>query len=244
MRGVILAGGRGTRLLPLTKITNKHLLPVYKKPMICYPLKALVTAGVTDILIVTGGDYAGGFIKLLGNGEDYKCSIKYAYQRGEDGIADALRLAEDFTRHEPFITILGDNFYSESLAPFVHNFMNQGSGARVLLKECDQKEELSQFGVPHIEGERITTITEKPEDPATNYVVTGTYMFDYKVWWYLSRLRPSDRGEYEVTDLLNHYAATGHLQYDVFNGKWGDMGTHDSLLDTAKYLAKMRKGIQ
>lgn len=239
MRGVVLAGGLGKRLEPLTILTNKHLLPIYDKQMITYPIKTLVNAGVTDILLITGGDHSGDFLKLLGNGEEYKCNIRYAYQRGEGGIADALKLAEDFVQHERFITILGDNFYEDNLAIPVQNFIGQERGARILLKEMNLVD-AKRFGVAKVRNGKVVNIVEKPKDPESDLVVTGCYMFDYKVWWFLQRIVPSDRGELEITDLLNLYIKSDSLEFDIINGYWSDMGTHKSLFTTSEFVFKKR----
>lgn len=226
MRGVILAGGLGTRLHPLTAVTNKHLLPVYNKPMIYYPINTLKKAGIEDILIVTGGGWAGDFLKLLGNGKNLGVKLTYAYQEGEGGIADALKLAEDFTKHEPFVVILGDNIIEEDITPYVDSFEKQGCGAKLLLKEVPDPQ---RFGVAYVKDGLINEIIEKPECPTSNLAVTGIYFYDYKCFWYIDNLKPSDRGELEITDVNNMYIKAGHLRYDVLDGWWTDAGTFESL---------------
>ncbi|MFH0800848.1 MAG: sugar phosphate nucleotidyltransferase [bacterium] len=228
MKGVILAGGLGSRLFPLTLVTNKHLLPIYNKPMIFYPLKALVRAGIEEVMIVTGGNSAGDFLRLLGNGADFGLkSINYAYQKGEGGIAEALGLARHFLEGERSVVILGDNVFEEDILPFVEKFRNQKSGAKVLLKEVADPE---RFGVAELDGERIVGIEEKPKAPKSRYAVTGVYMYDEEVFNIIETLRPSGRGEMEITDVNNAYIAKGNLTYDLLQGWWTDAGTFNSLL--------------
>jgi len=228
MKGVVLAGGLGTRLFPLTKVTNKHLLPIYNKPMIYYPIESLVDAGIRDILIVTGGKNAGDFLRLLGNGKQFGLRhINYTYQEGEGGIAAALSLAEFFADKKPICVILGDNILERSIAPYVDNFRKQGSGARILLKEVPDPQ---RFGVPEIQGERIVRIDEKPEKPASAYAVTGIYMYDQGVFDIIKTLKPSRRGELEITDVNNSYIVQGKMQFDILDGWWTDAGTFESLL--------------
>lgn len=228
MKGVILAGGLGSRLFPLTLVTNKHLLPIYNKPMIFYPLKALVRAGIEEVMIVTGGNSAGDFLKLLGNGGDFGLkSINYAYQKGEGGIAEALGLARHFLDGERAIVILGDNVFEDDIRPFVEKFENQENGAKVLLKEVSDPE---RFGVAELSGERIVGIEEKPKAPKSRYAVTGVYMYDEEVFDIIETLRPSGRGEMEITDVNNAYIARGNLTYDLLQGWWTDAGTFNSLL--------------
>jgi len=228
MKGVILAGGLGSRLFPLTLVTNKHLLPIYNEPMIFYPLKALVRAGIEEVMIVTGGNSAGDFLRLLGNGADFGLkSINYAYQKGEGGIAEALGLARHFLDGERAVVILGDNVFEEDIRPFVEKFKNQKSGAKVLLKEVADPE---RFGVAELDGERIVGIEEKPKIPRSRYAVTGVYMYDEEVFDIIETLRPSGRGEMEITDVNNAYIAKGNLSYDLLQGWWTDAGTFNSLL--------------
>jgi glucose-1-phosphate thymidylyltransferase len=228
MKGVVLAGGLGTRLHPLTKVTNKHLLPIYNKPMIYYPIEKMVDAGIRDILIVTGGKNAGDFLRLLGNGRQFGLNhINYTYQEGEGGIAAALSLAEFFADQQPICVILGDNIVEHSIAPYVENFRKQESGARILLKEVPDPQ---RFGVPEIHGNRIIRIDEKPAKPASEYAVTGIYMYDSGVFDIIKTLKPSQRGELEITDVNNSYISRGKMQYDILDGWWTDAGTFESLL--------------
>jgi glucose-1-phosphate thymidylyltransferase len=228
MKGIVLAGGLGTRLYPLTKVTNKHLLPIYDKPMIYYPIELMVDAGIREILIVTGGKNAGEFLRLLGNGKEFGLNhINYAYQEGEGGIAAALALAEFFADKQPICVILGDNIVQGSIAQNVENFKKQGSGARILLKEVSDPQ---RFGVPEIQGKQIIRIDEKPEQPASNYAVTGIYMYDASVFEIVKTLTPSKRGELEITDVNNAYISQGKMHYDILEGWWTDAGTFESLL--------------
>jgi glucose-1-phosphate thymidylyltransferase len=227
VKGVILAGGLGSRLRPLTKVTNKHLLPVYDKPMIYYPLETLCKAGIKDIMIVTGGNSAGDFLRLLGNGSDFGLKdIYYTYQEGEGGIADALKLCEHFAEGDRIVVVLGDNIVADDISPYVKRFAEQDSGARILLKEVEDPE---RFGVPELHGERIVRIDEKPSNPKSNYAVTGIYMYDRRVFDFCRNLKPSARGELEITDVNNAYIREGDLYYDVLEGWWTDAGTFESL---------------
>ncbi|MEN3331344.1 MAG: glucose-phosphate thymidylyltransferase [Blastocatellia bacterium] len=238
MKGVILCGGLGTRLLPLTRVTNKHLLPVWDRPMVAYPIMSLVEAGIHDILVVTGGNSAGDFLKLLRNGAEFGLSrIHYAYQEGEGGIAAALSLAQDFADKEPVCVVLGDNILENSIAAFVKKFRHQGSGAKILLSEVQDPQ---RFGVPVIEDERIVRIEEKPADPKSSYAVIGVYMYDNRVFDIIKTLKPSGRGELEITDVNNHYIESGDLTWDVIDGWWTDAGTFDSLLHASNLVAAMR----
>ena len=238
VKGVILAGGLGTRLRPLTKVTNKHLLPVYDRPMIYYPLQTLCDAGILDIMIVTGGNSAGDFLRLLGNGAQFGLhDIYYTYQEGEGGIADALRLCEHFAEGQPIVVVLGDNIVEENIAPYVERFRAQGRGARILLKEV---EDPGRFGVPVFDGDRIVAIEEKPHVPKSNFAVTGVYMYDARVFDYIRTLVPSGRNELEITDVNNRYLADGELQYDVMTGWWSDAGTFESLYRASQLVAQKR----
>ena len=238
MKGIVLAGGLGSRLSPLTRITNKHLLPVFDQPMIYYPIRTLVEAGIKDILVVTGGNSAGDFLKLLRNGAEFGLSrIHYAYQEGEGGIAAALGLAEDFADKSPICVVLGDNILEMSIGSFARKFRHQGSGAKILLSEVSDPE---RFGVPVIEGDRITRIEEKPSDPKSSYAVIGVYMYDNRVFDIIKTLRPSGRGELEITDVNNAYIEAGELSWDVIQGWWTDAGTFDSLLKASNLVAQMR----
>jgi len=226
MKGVVLAGGTGSRLFPLTRVTNKHLLPVYNKPMIFYPLETLVAAGIRDILIVTGGNSAGDFLRLLRNGNDFGLQrLNYAYQEGEAGIADALRLAEEFADGDKICVMLGDNIISGSIARARESFERQ-EGAKILLKEVSDPE---RFGVPVFEGGRIVAIEEKPARPKTKYAVIGIYFYDNTVFDRIRLLSPSARAEYEITDVNNSYLAEGKLHHDILEGWWTDAGTFESL---------------
>ncbi len=236
MKGIVLAGGLGSRLYPLTKVTNKHLLPIYDKPMIYYPIETLVGAGIRDILIVTGGKNAGDFLRLLGNGKEFGLHhINYTYQEGEGGIAAALSLAEFFADSRPICVILGDNIIEGSIAPYVDNFKKQGGGARILLK---QVEDPQRFGVPEIEGSKIVRIDEKPLVPASNYAVTGIYMYDAEVFQIVKGLKPSKRGELEITDVNNAYISKGKMAYDILEGWWTDAGTFESLLRASNLVSE------
>ena len=236
MKGIVLAGGLGTRLHPLTKVTNKHLLPIYNKPMIYYPIEMMVGAGIRDILIVTGGKNAGDFLRLLGNGRQFGLNhINYTYQEGEGGIAEALSLAEFFADRNPICVILGDNIVEGSIAPYVDNFRKQASGARILLKEVSDPQ---RFGVPEIHGKRIIRIDEKPAQPASSYAVTGIYMYDPKVFDIIKTLKPSGRGELEITDVNNIYIDRGEMQYDILDGWWTDAGTFESLLRASNLVCR------
>jgi glucose-1-phosphate thymidylyltransferase len=229
MKGVVLAGGTGTRLYPLTRITNKHLLPIYDKPMIFYPIEALARAGLHDIMVVTGGNNAGDFLRLLGNGRDFGLSrLHYAYQEGAGGIAEALSLTRDFVGGDRCVLILGDNLVEDDLTPFVRNFASQPSGARILLKEIPERQHLIHLGVPVIEdrggARRVVQIEEKPAEPKSPYAVTGIYMYDADVFEIVERLAPSGRGELEITDVNNEYIRRGSMEFDVLQGFWGDAG--------------------
>jgi glucose-1-phosphate thymidylyltransferase len=227
MRGVILAGGLGTRLRPLTTITNKHLLPVYDRPMIYYPIQCLVNAGIRDILLVTGGGNSGDFLRLLGNGKAFGLEhLNYTYQEGEGGIADALRLARYFAAGEKIAVVLGDNIIEGNVRASVAAFRRQPRGARILLKEVPDPQ---RFGVPVFEGERIVRVEEKPKAPRSPYAVTGIYFYDADVFSIIETLKPSARGEFEITDVNNAYIERGTLEWDVLDGWWTDAGTIESL---------------
>jgi len=227
MKGVILAGGLGTRLRPLTKITNKHLLPVFDRPMIHYPIQCLVNAGIKDILVVTGGDSAGDFLRLLGNGREFGLKeLHYTYQEGEGGIADALKLANDFAEGGKLVVILGDNIIEKNICRAVGDFFTQPAGAKIILKEVPDPR---RFGVAHFEGDRLVRIVEKPADPPSNFAVSGIYMYDEAVFDVLPTLQPSKRGELEITDVNNAYIEAGNMTYDILDGWWTDAGTFESL---------------
>ncbi|MFM1871204.1 MAG: Glucose-phosphate thymidylyltransferase [Planctomycetota bacterium] len=237
MKGVVLAGGLGSRLYPLTKITNKHLLPIFDKPMIYYPIQCLVNAGITDILIVTGGNSAGHFLQLLRNGSDFGLKrLSYAYQEGEGGIADALKLAEAFADGEPICVVLGDNIIEGSIKKAADDFRAQvanGGGAKILLKEVHDPE---RFGVATIQDGKVTGIIEKPKQPPSNLAVIGIYMYDAQVFEICKTLKPSSRGELEITDVNNEYLRRGSLTCEVLQGWWTDAGTFESLYRSASLV--------
>ncbi len=226
MRGVVLAGGSGTRLHPLTRITNKHLLPIYDRPMISYAIEALVMAGITEIMLVTGGTHAGEFLRLLGNGHDYGIDrLSYAYQDRPGGIAEALGLAERFADDEPVLVMLGDNIVEQTFRSTVESFTAQGSGARIILTEEEDPVHLRHLGVPEFdEARRVIRILEKPEEPPSHYAVTGIYCYSPDVFRIIGTLVPSGRGELEITDVNNWYVDQGSMEYDVLQGFWGDAG--------------------
>ncbi len=236
MKGVILAGGLGTRLFPLTKITNKHLLPVYDRPMIYYPIQTLVNAGIDDIMIVTGGRKSGDFLSLLGNGRDFGLKhLNYTYQEGEGGIAEALGLAEHWAAGEPIAVVLGDNLIEKNIVKAVADFKKQGKGAKILLKEVHDPQ---RFGVAMLKGDKVERIIEKPKEPKSNLAVIGIYMYDGRVWDIIHRLEPSDRGELEITDVNNWFIEDGSMTAEVLDGWWTDAGTFESLHAAAKLVAE------
>src|SRR5882757_4078106 len=236
MKGVVLAGGTGSRLFPLTKITNKHLLPIYDRPMIYYPIQALVDAGIRDILIVTGGRNSGDFLRLLANGKQWGLKhINYTYQEGEGGIADALGLAEHFADGQKICVVLGDNIIEGSLREAADRFRQQPAGAHILLKEVEDAE---RFGVAEVAGDRIVGIEEKPSRPKSNYAVTGFYMYDATVFDKIKTLVPSGRGELEITDVNNAYIREGTMTFSYLEGWWTDAGTFESLLRAANLVAQ------
>ncbi len=236
MKGVVLAGGTGSRLNPLTRVTNKHLLPVFDKPMVYYPIQSLVNAGVEEILLVTGGKNAGEFLRLLGNGRDFGLKhLNYTYQEGEGGIAEALGLAEYFADGEPICVILGDNIIENNICCAIDNFKSQKGGAKILLKEVADAE---RFGVADIRGDRVVGIQEKPINPRSNYAVIGIYLYDATVFQKIRRLKPSGRGELEITDVNNFYIQEGNLSYEILDGWWTDAGTFESLLRANNLVAE------
>ena len=236
MKGVVLAGGLGTRLRPLTLVTNKHLLPVYDRPMIYYPITMLVNAGIKDIVVVTGGEHAGDFLKLLKNGKDLGVQhLEYAYQEGEGGIADALKLAEEFADGGKICVVLGDNLIEGNVRKAAGDFFTQKSGAKLLLQEVADPE---RFGVVEFDGDKISRIIEKPADPPSNLAVTGIYFYDFDVFEICRSLRPSDRGELEITDVNNAYLERGDLTHEVLGGWWTDAGTFESLYRAASLVAE------
>lgn len=238
MKGVILAGGLGTRLLPMTRVTNKHLLPVYDRPMIYYPIQQLVHAGITDILVVTGGNNAGDFLKLLRNGREFGLQdLSYTYQEGEGGIAEALGLAEHFAEGEPIAVILGDNIFQDPIGPAVRAYERGGKGAMILLKEVADPE---RFGVAELDGGRVVGIVEKPRAPKSPFAVTGCYLYDTRVFEIIGGLAPSARGELEITDVNNRFLEWGELRHHVLSGWWTDAGTVPSLYRAAALVAADR----
>jgi len=236
MKGVVLAGGTGSRLNPLTRVTNKHLLPVYNKPMVNYPIQTLVNAGIHEILLVTGGKNAGDFLRLLGNGRDFGLKhLNYTYQEGEGGIAEALGLAEYFAGDGPICVVLGDNIIENDICGAVENFKKQKDGAKILLKEV---EDADRFGVAEVRGDRVVSIEEKPKKPKSNYAVVGIYLYDATVFQKIRRLKPSGRGELEITDVNNFYIDEGKLTYEILDGWWTDAGTFESLLRANNLVAE------
>jgi glucose-1-phosphate thymidylyltransferase len=236
LKGVILAGGLGRRLAPLTKITNKHLLPIYCKPMIYYPIHTLVEAGIKDILIVTGGMHAGEFLRLLGDGKEFGLKhINYTYQEGEGGIAQALGLAEHFADKDKIVVMLGDNIIEKDIKSAVGEFRRQARGAKILLKEVEDPE---RFGVAEFKGKKMISIQEKPKKPKSGYAVTGIYMYDNRVFDIIKTLKPSRRGELEITDVNNAYLKRGELTYSILDGWWTDAGTFESLLRANNLVAE------
>ena len=236
MKGIVLAGGSGSRLYPLTKITNKHLLPIYDKPMVYYPIQTLVDAGIQDILLVTGGRNSGDFLRLLGNGKEFGLKhLNYTYQEGEGGIAEALALAEHFSDGDKVCVILGDNLIEGKIRDAVQNFhASEGRGARIFLKEV---QDAQRFGVAELDGDKIIGIEEKPKQPKSNYAVTGIYLYDGSVFDKCRNLKPSHRGELEITDVNNAYIAEGTMTFAVLDGWWTDAGTFDSLLRATNLVA-------
>ena len=236
MKGVILAGGLGTRLYPLTRVTNKHLLPVFDKPMVFYPIQTLVNAEINDILLVTGGQDAGDFLRLLGNGKDFGLKhINYTYQEGEGGIADALRLAEYFAAGEKICVVLGDNLIEGNIVAARDAFERQERGAHIILKEVPDPQ---RFGVPVFQNGRIIRVEEKPKVPKSSYAVTGIYFYDFTVFDRIKRLKPSGRGELEITDINNLYLEEGTLTHSILEGWWTDAGTFESLLRANNLVAQ------
>ena len=237
MKGLVLAGGLGSRLHPLTKITNKHLLPVYDRPMIFYPLQTLINAGIRDIMIVTGGNNAGDFLRLLGNGKEFGLShLNYTYQEREGGIAEALGLAEHFAEGEKIVVVLGDNIIEWNIVSAVTEFKRQKAGARIIIKRVKNPKD---YGVAELKGNKIIRIVEKPKRPKSNYAVLGIYMYDNQVFEIIRTLRPSRRGELEITDVNNAYIGRDSLTYSILEGYWADAGASiDALLEANKFVAK------
>lgn len=236
MKGVVLAGGLGTRLRPLTAVTNKHLLPVYDQPMIYYPIQTLVNAGITDIMIVTGGNSAGDFLRLLGNGKAFGLKhINYTYQEGEGGIAHALALVEHFAADDSVCVVLGDNIIEGNIRSAVRAYRQQGSGAKIMLKKVPDPQ---RFGVPELNGPRVVRIDEKPAQPKSEYAVIGIYMYDSRVYEIIRTLKPSGRGELEITDVNNAYIDRGEMTWEELDGWWTDAGTFESLLRASSMVAE------
>ena len=236
MKGVVLAGGLGSRLMPLTAVTNKHLLPVYNQPMVYYPIQTLVNAGIREIMIVTGGNSAGDFLRLLKNGKAFGLKhLDYTYQEGEGGIADALSLCEDFADGAPVCIILGDNIIEGNICQAVRSYQQQGGGAKILLKQVSDPQ---RFGVPELEGNRVLRIEEKPKEPKSDYAVIGVYMYDADVFQIIKTLKPSERNELEITDVNNAYIERGQMTWNELEGWWTDAGTFESLLHASELVAK------
>lgn len=237
MKGLVLAGGLGTRLHPLTKITNKHLLPVYDRPMIFYPLRTLINAGIKDIMIVTGGNNAGDFLRLLGNGKEFGLNhLNYTYQEREGGIAEALGLTEHFAEGERIVVMLGDNVIGWNIVKAVREFKRQKSGAKIMIKRVKNPKD---YGVAQLKGNKIIGIVEKPTKPKSNYAVLGIYMYDNQVFDIIKTLKPSRRGELEITDVNNAYIKKGSLTYSILKGYWADAGASiDALLEANNFVAK------
>ncbi|WP_123042240.1 sugar phosphate nucleotidyltransferase [Cohnella candidum] len=239
MKGIILAGGTGSRLYPLTKVTNKHLLPVGKYPMIFHAIAKLKESDIKDILIVTGKDHMGDVVNLLGSGKEFGLSFTYKVQDEAGGIAQALGLAEHFVGDDSMVVILGDNVFEDSIAPYVENFRKQGKGAKILIQEVPDP---NRYGVPELDGDRIVSIEEKPSHPKSQYAVTGIYMYDAEVFNVVRRLKPSARGELEITDVNNSYIEEGTLTYDALQGWWTDAGTYGSLMKANELAQEVRFG--
>ncbi len=235
MKGIILAGGLGSRLFPCTKVTNKHLLPVFNKPMIYYPILTMVNAGLKDIMIVTGGGSAEDFIKILGDGGEFGLKISYAYQEGEGGIADALRLSESFAQGEKIFVVLGDNILDDDISEDINDFEKQERGAKIFLKEVTDPE---RFGVAEIRDGKVSGIVEKPKNPKSNFAVCGLYLYDNSAFEIIKTLKPSGRGELEITDVNNVFIERGDMTYAVLDGWWTDAGTFESLLKASNLVAK------
>ncbi len=240
LKGVILAGGKGTRLYPLTKVTNKHLLPVGREPMIFNPIKQLVSAGITEILVVTSTEHMGDVVNLLGSGKSFSVDFTYKVQDEAQGIAHALLLAEDFAGGERIVVVLGDNIAVKSIKPYVDSFRRQKTGARALLKEVSKP---TEFGIAALDEEKIISVEEKPGNPKSNYAVIGYYMYDEKVFDLIRQQKPSERGEFEITDVLNEYIKRSELEYDILSGDWTDAGTFESLSVANEILNQCRNEI-
>ncbi len=239
LKGVILAGGTGSRLYPLTKVTNKHLLPVGKKPMIFWPIEKLVEVGINEILVVTGTEHMGDVVALLGSGKDFGCNFTYKVQDEPGGIAQALGLAENFASGSKLAVILGDNIFADPLKPYVDRFLSQKDGARIVLKRVEHPE---RFGVAQFEGDKIIKIVEKPKIPPSSYAVTGVYFYDSEVFDIIKNLKPSKRMEYEISDVNNEYIRRNKLYADFFESWWTDAGTFSSLKRAQKLVEELENG--
>lgn len=236
VKGIVLAGGLGKRLAPLTDVTNKHLLPVYEQPMVYHPIRKMVEAGIEEVMLVTGGQHAGDFLRVLKNGKQFGLrKLEYAYQEKEGGIAEALGLAQDFADQDRICVILGDNIFEDSIKDALVRFREQPMGARIFLKEVPDPQ---RFGVAIIEGEKVIRIDEKPNEPKSNLAVTGIYMYDSAVWSFIKKQKPSGRGELEITDVNNEYANWGALHHESLKGWWTDAGTFESLLKASQLVAQ------
>jgi glucose-1-phosphate thymidylyltransferase len=239
MKGIILAGGMGSRLYPLTKITNKHLLPVYNKPMIYYPIMTLIEAGIKEIMIISGKGHAGHFLELLGSGKEFGAKFSYGIQEKPGGIAQALGLCKDFVNEDKVVVVLGDNILEDNIKEAVKDFKKQKTGAKIFLKEVKNPQ---SYGVAEINNRKIISIEEKPKNPKTNFAVIGVYMYDNKVWDIITRLKPSGRGELEITDVNNFYVEQGTMTFEILKKWWGDGGeSFDSLLKAANIVASKKK---
>ncbi len=237
MKGIILAGGTGSRLMPSTKVTNKHLLPVYNKPMIYYPIMTLANAGIKEILIVSGTGHAGHFVNLLGSGREFDIKLSYEIQEESGGIAQALSLAEDFSDNEPIVVILGDNIFEDNIKYYIEEFERQGRGARIFLKEVGLKA-AKRFGIAVVDTEKVIYVEEKPQNPKSNLAMTGLYMFDSNIFKIIKTLAPSERGELEITDAIDNYVKQGNCFYSTIKGFWSDAGTFESLNRASNLIRK------
>ena len=240
MKGVVLAGGTGTRLFPLTNATNKHLLPVGREPMIYNPIKQLLSAGITDILIITSKQHMGDVVRLLGSGKEFGCDFTFKVQEEAKGIAHALLLAENYANRDNIVVILGDNITTHSIRPYVDNFKKQGNGAKVLLRKVSDPE---RYGIAALDELKVIKIEEKPKKPKSNYAVIGIYMYDNKVFEIIKKIKPSARGEYEITSVNNEYIKNDELTYDILEGEWTDAGTFESLQYANKIAFKYNNKI-
>lgn len=239
VKGIILAGGTGSRMYPCTKVTNKHLLPVHNKPMIYYPLQTLIGSGIKEILIISGTEHAGDFLRLLGSGKEFGVRLSYEIQDGAGGIAQALSLAETFVDQEKFVVILGDNIFEDNIRKDVEDFASGFNGSKVFLKEVPDPE---RFGVAEIKGDKIASIEEKPKKPKSNYAVTGLYMYDARAFNIIKKLKPSQRGELEITDVNNEYIKNNSMAFSILKGFWSDAGTFDSLYRATTLLREKEQG--